>query len=174
MHPYFVRGNKTLCSSMSRHHLPNSEMYSQAISRVTNHNDTARDNELHEIPQQLIIDRRIESVEWNRKPELMGAIESTDSCCRRIARKELVSEREKSANKILSFLDQEEDWSLLSDCIDYVVHRDTAPPSSTTEESLLSKISKHRFVPVEALAPGMEEPASPQMVERLFAELSRI
>jgi hypothetical protein len=71
-------------------------------------------------------------------------------------------------------IDSEEDWSLLSDCLEIMLNSSysTPPNKVTTTPKATDHHHHHRYYPIDGLATGMEEPASPEIVETLFAELS--
>jgi hypothetical protein len=89
--------------------------------------------------------------------------------------------REKSPNTCLLALDQEEDWSLLSDCLERLLHGDTSLTADPAKEGKKSAewSSSHTstvngYIPIDALAPGMDTPATPETIERLFAEFQQV
>ena len=202
IHPCFVRGNKGLCGSMSRHHLPTPEMYSQAFSAKTN-------QFVLDQPNQLVLDRTEEQMYLQNK-------KNTDCIQPQMsvmpgAETSFLGERQQSKSEATptptglytnsSFIPSgifagskfdnsrplafEEDWSLLSDCLDRVLNpslygdgegligMNESRRSSSLKASNANSTSQY-FIPVHALAPGMNSPASPATVERLFEELGNL
>lgn len=83
----------------------------------------------------------------------------------------------KDVNAALWSMDQGEDWSLLSECLERALHKDMSPKltgcSSEGQEIDLSSIP-NRYLPIEALAPGMDTPADPETIERIFLEFESL
>jgi hypothetical protein len=145
--------------------------------------------------------KALKLLEWHRCQEGMKAIETTeksDSKPRALetpqndthdtlkrkclendstTRAQQTSETEKKVNPALLSLDQGEDWSLLSDCLQRVLNKDMSPElagcSSERQGTDLSPIN-NRFMPIDALAPGTETPASPGTIEQIFSEFASL
>jgi len=194
MHPCFVRGNKELCCRMSRHNLPSAEMYSQAFSANTN-------QLILNQPDQLVTDRSSQwsdetdvakSADWSRLQNMMKSIEPVDTSKRvqneglkkptpiaahitNSTMKTPETGTETKMEELLS-LDNEEDWSLLSECLDRVLNPSRSVDTLSDVLTGKSKTSKggtaSQYLPLEALPEGMAEPATPETVEYLFTELS--
>ncbi|KAG7374572.1 HSF-type DNA-binding protein [Nitzschia inconspicua] len=70
--------------------------------------------------------------------------------------------------------DEEEDWSLFSDCLKKVIYGEIPPRTEYSLEGHYTQASsikdnRNKYVPVDAIAPGMETPATPETIEMLFA-----
>jgi hypothetical protein len=164
-------------------------MYSQAFSSSTHQFILDR-------PNQLVIDRSQNKSEvqtlklegWNRRREIMKGIEAADYDKKPSAARigshittELCDPSNKSKLNELCSLEEEEDWSLLSDCLEKVLNPTSAGgltlegalAEAPTRDAAATNCSSRstRYIPIEALAPGMDEPASPETVQCLFAEL---
>jgi hypothetical protein len=233
MNPCFVRGNKDLCASMSRHQLPSAEMYSQAFltqsqqfildppsNQLVTHRPTDQYPQ-HWCQDDIATNADVPTKEWNRIHSLLSSTVPNDCNYRTTTTTGTTnSKTEKlqppedathttpiaahiTANNVKSpvklsmgsraaipasdigLIDDEEDWSLLSDCLDKLLNK-TAPHTGegaicqthfedkkpTKEKVACRKCDNKAYYAVDALAPGMNEPASPEMVEILFAELS--
>ncbi|KAL3918931.1 MAG: hypothetical protein SGILL_004007 [Bacillariaceae sp.] len=208
MHPCFVRGNRALCASMSRHHLPSAEMYSRALLEGASGRSNANGPQgktqptfnqyvLDNRPDQLLtIDRNqhfmesspfrdlkigkeispqqstMKTVDTTEKKanESAGAVPETaqyaNDSMEKVSFHDSVANGEKSG----ATKDQEEDWSLLSDCLQHVLNPETftCNPSPIPHKATEGPI---RF-PLDALATGMDEPATPETIEDIFAEFS--
>ena len=238
-HPCFVRGNKALCASMSRHHLPSPEMYSQAFFAPThqfllNHSEhqpsssssSSSPSSNHFVTNRTIVEQYNQCAsnsnmgvtksnnEWDnnriqntlltspivpiyptnnedcendtKKCPLSSEI-TTDTTLIAAAHNNIMNSAAKSASKdeelqndLLS-VDSETDWTLLSDCLGRLLNPssinmgtdDGHKPTTNVVLDGGDRISEKWYYPIDALPPGMEEPASPEVVETLFAELSR-
>jgi hypothetical protein len=214
-HPCFVRGNKALCASMSRHHLPSAEMYSQAFSAQTNQFI------LNQPSNQLVTDRTtttdhqqhgtmktaLKSNDWDRVQQLISSIvpdypstttnntpaktitntsprvehiiitNNIMNSSSKVGSSSMARKAEQTDTKDLVSIDSEEDWSLLSDCLEIMLNSSSSVPNKVTTTPKATDHHHHhhhhhRYYPIDGLTTGMEEPASPEIVETLFAELS--
>ena len=212
MHPCFVRGNKAMCASMSRHHLPSPEMYNRVLLEGASSTGGAGPQQpqtvnqyiLDNKPDQLRIDRhdRVQPLssrkeyssqqdqaqcDDDKKTPLHQTTKESEKAtiqvplAKHINKMMAVQTRalfaptdgtsedaERFEGKALS-KDQDEDWSLLSDCLQQVIN-----PSTFTSTGPLGLHNEEDAIdfPLDALAPGMEEPASPEAIETLFAEFN--
>lgn len=148
--------------------------------------------------------KELEWAEWNRRQDLMKGIEAADevdakpraamdiqkkksfkspntinTIQKSLSAPATPSAPEKNVNSYLLVLDEEEDWSLLSDCLDRVLHGEACvDATSTSDEYPLQSSKKNnsndRYMPIEALQPGMETPATPETIEQLFVEFDAL
>jgi hypothetical protein len=79
------------------------------------------------------------------------------------------SSNNENVDRQMSAKDQEEDWSLLSDCLQHVINPETCISSGQSVSHTGNDLMQCYL---DALAPGTEEPASPEAIENLFAEFS--
>jgi hypothetical protein len=174
----------------------------QNIGRVSQYILNQNPNELVEDRIAHNIDHKdVKLAEWNRYQDLIKAIgtpERSDVKPRAqetspkylhqtietigidndsITTTEKPLESGKDVNTTLWSMDQGEDWSLLSDCLERALHKDMSPKlagcASEGQPVDLSSIH-NRYLPIDALAPGMDTPATPETIEQIFVEFESL
>jgi hypothetical protein len=76
-----------------------------------------------------------------------------------------------SCDSIEAKTSEGEDWRLLSACLDRIINRKESKRTATDAPPPGLNSDRH-YLPLDAIAPGMEEPATPENVQFLFVELS--
>ncbi len=169
-HPCFIRGNKELINYMNRH-----ASLAESLSLIA----TDKSRRPARSKEERLSHSSSRTLPFLSPSNFLPTKSEHESCVV-IPNSSLVhqlptleSDPSLRVSEIPSIPDEEEDWSLLSDCVDVLLHGEVLPNSSK-QASWGSDMAKFWYIPVEALAPGMEEPASPQIVEHLFAELGSL